>query len=37
VRAINLLHHHHNSPLDKLLERCLQLDPLLSSGAAPSP
>ena len=36
VPAINLLHHHHNSPLDELLERCLRLDPLPSSGAAPS-
>ena len=35
--AINLLHHHHNSALDEMLERCLQLDSLPSAGAAPSP
>jgi hypothetical protein len=37
VPAVNLLHHHHDSALDGLLERCLRLDPLPSSGAAPSP
>ena len=37
VPAVNLLHHHHDSALDELLERCLRLDPPPSSGAAPSP
>jgi hypothetical protein len=37
VPAVNLLHHHHDSALDELLERCLRLDPLPSSGAAPVP
>jgi hypothetical protein len=37
VAAVNLLHHHHDSALDELLERCLRLDSLPSSGAGPSP
>jgi Domain of unknown function (DUF1611_C) P-loop domain len=37
VPAVNLLHHHHDSALDELLERCLRLDPLPNSGAAPVP
>ncbi|MGA2320987.1 MAG: hypothetical protein ABSG95_09655 [Solirubrobacteraceae bacterium] len=37
VPAVNLLNHHHDSALDELLERCLRLDPLPSTRAAPSP
>jgi hypothetical protein len=37
VPAVNLLSHDHDSTLDELLERCLRLDPLPSTGAAPSP